>query len=182
MITLRNLPAGIYYILVEGFNYPGGAGGWYDVLITDYAPVRRFISGQINFDRANLNLVPFEMKIYEPGTQNLRYQRTFNTNTSGAFTTYTSIRQGTFDIAVRAPTSLTRIVRGVSLDRDVSGLVFDLINGDVNEDNVINDLDLLSVLFDFGSDSSQTDINGDGVVNDLDLLVVLFNFGAEGDN
>jgi hypothetical protein len=41
-VTLGNLPAGVYFIRVEGFIYSGGrAGGWYDVLITDYAPVRR---------------------------------------------------------------------------------------------------------------------------------------------
>jgi hypothetical protein len=182
-VTLGNLPAGIYYIRVEGFSYSGGrAGGWYDVLITDYAPVRRFISGRINFDRADLSLVPFDMKIYQAGTQNLQYARTFRTNASGNFTTYTSIMSGTVDIAVRAPTSLTRIIRGVSLNSDVSGLVFNLINGDLNADNVIDDADLLIVLFNFGSNDAATDLNGDGVVDDADLLIVLFNFGAVGDN
>jgi hypothetical protein len=182
-VTLGNLPAGIYYIRVEGFGYPGGrAGGWYDVLITDYTPVRRLISGRINFDRADLSLVPFEMKIYQAGTQNLQYARTFRTNASGNFTTYTSIMSGTVDIAVRAPTSLTRILRGVSLNSDVSGLVFNLINGDLNSDNVIDDADLLVVLFNFGSNDAATDLNGDGVVDDADLLIVLFNFGAVGDN
>jgi hypothetical protein len=182
-VTLGNLPAGIYYIRVEGFSYSGGrAGGWYDVLITDYAPVRRFISGRINFDRADLSLVPFDMKIYQAGTQNLQYARTFRTNASGNFTTYTSIMSGTVDIAVRAPTSLTRIIRGVSLNSDVSGLVFNLVNGDLNGDNVIDDADLLIVLFNFGSNDAATDLNGDGVVDDADLLIVLFNFGAVGDN
>ena len=159
-----------------------GAGGWYDVLITDYAPVRRFISGRINFDRADLSLVPFDMKIYQAGTQNLQYARTFRTNATGNFNTYTSIMSGTVDIAVRAPTSLTRIVRGVSLNSDVSGLVFNLINGDLNGDNVIDDADLLIVLFNFGTSNAAVDLNGDGIVDDADLLLVLFNFGAVGDN
>ena len=182
-VALNNLPAGTYYIRVDGFNHFGGrAGGWYDVLITDYSPVRRVISGRVNFNRADLSLVPFDMKIYQAGTQNLQYQRTFNTNAAGNFTTYTSIMSGTVDIAVRAPTSLTRILRGVSLNSDVSGLVFDLINGDLNADNVIDDADLLVVLFNFGSNDAATDLNGDGVVDDADLLIVLFNFGAVGDN
>jgi hypothetical protein len=42
----------------------------------------------------------------------------------------------------------------------------------------VNDLDLLQVLFDFGSGSGPSDVNRDGTVNDLDLLIVLFNFGA----
>jgi hypothetical protein len=182
-VALGNLPAGIYFIRVEGFNHFGGrAGGWYDVIITDYTPVRRSISGRVNLNRADLSLVPFDLKIYQAGTQNLQYQRTFNTNAAGNFTTYTSIMSGTVDIAVRAPTSLTRIVRGVSLNSDVSGLVFDLINGDLNADNVIDDADLLQVLFNFGSNDAATDLNGDGIVDDADLLIVLFNFGAVGDN
>jgi hypothetical protein len=122
------------------------------------------------------------MKIYQAGTQNLLDRRTFNTNATGNFTTYTSIMSGIVDIAVRAPTSLTRIVRGVPLNSDVSGLVFNLINGDLNADNVIDDADLLSVLFDFGTNNAATDLNGDGVVDDADLLTVLFNFGAVGDS
>ncbi len=182
-VSLSNLPAGVYYIRVEGYSYPGGrAGGWYDVLITDYSPVRRFISGRVNFDRQNLSLVQFEMEIYQAGTQNLQYQRTFNTNNAGNFTTYTSIMGGTVDIAVRAPTSLRRTIRGVSLNSDVSGLVFDLVNGDLNRDNVIDDADLLIVLFNFGANNPEVDLNGDGVVDDADLLIVLFNFGAVGDN
>ncbi|MFN7161808.1 MAG: DVUA0089 family protein [Fimbriimonadales bacterium] len=182
-VALNNLPAGVYYIRVEGFNYPGGrAGGWYDVLITDYSPVRRLISGRVNFDRQNLSLVPFEMEIYQAGTGNLLSQRTFRTNNAGDFSTYTAIMSGTVDIAVRAPTSLKRIVRGVSLDSDVSGLVFNLINGDLNGDNVIDDADLLIVLFNFGANDPDVDLNGDGVVDDADLLIVLFNFGAVGDN
>jgi hypothetical protein len=122
------------------------------------------------------------MKIYQAGTQNLQYARTFRTNASGNFTTYTSIMSGTVDIAVRAPTSLTRIVRGVSLNSDVSGLVFNLINGDLNGDNVIDDADLLIVLFNFGTSNAAVDLNGDGIVDDADLLMVLFNFGTVGDN
>ena len=182
-VALTNLPAGVYYIRVEGFNYSGGrAGGWYDVLITDYTPVRRNISGQINFDRQNLQTVPFEMQILEAGSTTLLYTRTFFTNSTGAFTTYTNIRSGTVDIAVRAPTSLVRKVRNVSLNTDVSGLVFNLVNGDINADNVIDDADLLAVLFAFGQTGAhEADLNGDGVVDDADLLTVLFNFGITGD-
>ncbi len=49
--------------------------------------------------------------------------------------------------------------------------------GNVNGDCVIDDADLLQVLFDFGSNNPNTDTNGDGVVDDADLLTVLFNFG-----
>jgi len=45
---------------------------------------------------------------------------------------------------------------------------------------VIDDADLLAVLFAFGGSDPQADLNGDGVVDDADLLTVLFNFGAGG--
>ncbi|MDW8105975.1 MAG: dockerin type I domain-containing protein, partial [Armatimonadota bacterium] len=75
------------------------------------------------------------------------------------------------------------LARKVNLN--LSGTVnqnFTLTNGDVNNDNVVNNADLLSVLFDFGtSGSSAADVNGDGTVNNADLLIVLFNFGSAGD-
>ncbi len=51
------------------------------------------------------------------------------------------------------------------------------MNGDINGDDVIDDADLLSVLFAFGSSDAAADLNNDGVVDDADLLTVLFNFG-----
>jgi hypothetical protein len=184
-VSLQNLPAGIYYILVEGFTYLGGrAGGWYDILLTDYTPVRRFISGRINFNRQSLQTVPLTFEIREPGSNRLRQQRTLNPDSNGNFTFYTSIMSGTYHIACRAPTSLWRIIRNVSLDTNVSGLVFNLVNGDINGDNVIDDADLLRVLFAFGQSGSNLseDVNGDGTVDDADLLTVLFNFGSVGDS
>ncbi|CUU05761.1 MAG: hypothetical protein N2045_02190 [Fimbriimonadales bacterium] len=54
--------------------------------------------------------------------------------------------------------------------------------GDVNSDNLVDDADLLAVLFAFGSsgDCLDEDVNGDGTVDDADLLAVLFNFGSGG--
>jgi len=51
--------------------------------------------------------------------------------------------------------------------------------GDVNGDQCVNDADLLAVLLAFGSagENLPEDINGDGTVDDSDLLLVLFNFG-----
>jgi hypothetical protein len=36
---------------------------------------------------------------------------------------------------------------------------------------------LLAVLLNFGGSDSAPDLNSDGVVDDADLLMVLFNFG-----
>ena len=53
-----------------------------------------------------------------------------------------------------------------------------LVLGDVNGDDCIDDADLLAVLFAFGGGDPNADLNGDGIVDDADLLLVLFNFGA----
>lgn len=51
--------------------------------------------------------------------------------------------------------------------------------GDVDSNGCVDDADLLSVLFAFGSDQGGcADVNGDGIVDDADLLTVLFNFGS----
>jgi len=52
------------------------------------------------------------------------------------------------------------------------------LQGDVDGNRVVDDADLLRVLFAFGQTGSRPeDVNGDGVVDDADLLTVLFNFG-----
>ncbi|MCS7066739.1 MAG: hypothetical protein NZL85_10780, partial [Fimbriimonadales bacterium] len=55
--------------------------------------------------------------------------------------------------------------------------------GDVNNDDLIDDADLLRVLFSFGQTGTNLpdDVNGDGTVDDADLLTVLFNFGLVGE-
>lgn len=53
------------------------------------------------------------------------------------------------------------------------------IEGDVNCDGIVDDADLLLVLFEFGSTAiTPADVNNDGTVDDADLLLVLFNFGS----
>jgi hypothetical protein len=53
------------------------------------------------------------------------------------------------------------------------------VAGDVNCDGCVDDADLLTVLFEFGSTAiTPADVNSDRVVDDADLLTVLFNFGS----
>jgi len=50
--------------------------------------------------------------------------------------------------------------------------------GDVDGSRLVDDSDLLRVLFAFGQVGDRPeDLNCDGVVDDADLLIVLFNFG-----
>jgi probable HAF family extracellular repeat protein len=53
--------------------------------------------------------------------------------------------------------------------------------GDVDDSGVVDDADLLAVLFVFGStgdDLGRADVNCDNQIDDADLLIVLFNFGS----
>ncbi len=51
------------------------------------------------------------------------------------------------------------------------------LNGDINNDNVVNELDLSIFLREYGSASTQSDINGDGQVDAIDLSQLLKNWG-----
>jgi WD40 repeat protein len=95
---------------------------------------------------------------------------------------YLTNQQGVFTVRVKETHWLRQAFRNVNLNTDVT-LNFNLINGDVNNDNLIDDADLLRVLFAFGQrcDDCPEDLNGDGMVDDADLLIVLFNFGRQGD-
>jgi hypothetical protein len=78
---------------------------------------------------------------------------------------------------VQIPTAFT-VARIFNMDWDAYG--GGILAGDVNRDGIVDDADLLAVLFAFGQTGSDLpeDINGDGVVDDADLLTVLFNFGS----
>ncbi|OYT74572.1 MAG: hypothetical protein CFK49_07710 [Armatimonadetes bacterium JP3_11] len=87
---------------------------------------------------------------------------------------------GTYTMRARAAQYLPITVSNVSIAAQgfaYLSLSFQTL-GDVNGDGVIDDADLLAVLFAFGSSDSEADLNHDGIVDDADLLVVLFNFGA----
>lgn len=51
------------------------------------------------------------------------------------------------------------------------------LEADVNGDGCVDDSDLLTILFAFGTGDGDADVNGDGIVDDIDLLEVLFSFG-----
>jgi len=129
-------------------------------------------------------------------------------NTPGTFTIDTpNVAAGTYDVVVRpiyssitvsinCPTNLC--VTGFTIPPDrhwlgvripnvnVSGTVdlgsITLPNGDANGDLVVDDADLLVVLFEFGGNNAAADLNQDGTVDDADLLIVLFNFGIQGED
>ncbi|MDW8107235.1 MAG: hypothetical protein RMK45_07140 [Armatimonadota bacterium] len=62
---------------------------------------------------------------------------------------------------------------------DYLHILSDYHPADMNQDGFVNNADLLTVLFGFGTQrcNQPGDVNHDGVVNNTDLLMVLFAFG-----
>lgn len=62
---------------------------------------------------------------------------------------------------------------------DYLQILSDYHPADVNQDGVVDDADLLQILFAFGTRrcNHPADVNQDGIVDDADLLQVLFAFG-----
>lgn len=104
-------------------------------------------------------------------------------NLGSGFSYNISVTPGLYNgLLITAPRCLARRIPGLRRLLGTTNLDFSLTLGDVNGDNVINNADLLVVLFEFGQSTSSTaDLNGDGVVNNADLLIVLFGFGQQGD-
>jgi hypothetical protein len=76
------------------------------------------------------------------------------------------------------PNGSTPNAYGFDIFNFTSGFGPDPSKGDVNLDSIVDDADLLAILFAFGSSDAAVDVNSDGVVDDADLLTVLFNFGS----
>jgi hypothetical protein len=74
------------------------------------------------------------------------------------------------------PNGSTPNAYGFDIFNFTSGVGPDPSKGDVNLDGIVDDADLLAILFAFGSSNAAVDVNSDGIVDDADLLTALFNF------
>jgi hypothetical protein len=129
----------------------------------------------------NTNQIVLTIRQRDPYTGNVAATHTGNMNSG--FTYSIAVTPGLYDgLRITAPRCLARNIPGLRRLLGTTTVDFSLTLGDVNGDNIIDDADLLAVLFEFGnSTNAPADVNGDGIVDDADLLTVLFNFGAQGD-
>jgi hypothetical protein len=129
----------------------------------------------------NTNQIALTIRQIDPYTGNVAATRTGNMNSG--FTYSIPVTPGLYSgLRITAPRCLARNIPGLRRLLGATTVDFSLMLGDVNGDNIIDDADLLEVLFNFGnSTTAPADLNGDGIVDDADLLIVLFNFGAQGD-
>jgi hypothetical protein len=133
------------------------------------------ISGYVG----TVNPIVLTFQLIDPYTNSVAQTANATVNPSGNYTA-TVANAGTWRVRVKAPRVLARTFDAMGIVGDTT-LNFSMTPGDVNDDNMVDDADLLQVLFAFGGSDASADVNGDGTVDDADLLIVLFNFGASGD-
>ncbi len=146
------------------------------------------VAGQVSITgvAGSLTGVPIEVQVRPLNSTSILASETTTADGVGAFMAEVFLmpdQLGYRDLAIRAQGTLFKRVPNQRMRYPgVSGLNLTLIPGDVNGDNVIDDGDLLAVLFAFGqTGSNPADLNYDGIVDDADLLLVLFNFGQVGE-
>lgn len=133
------------------------------------------------------------------GTVDLRELTTGSVLDSGSVTTsdlgqgtvqFTSIPSGNYNISFKGLSHLRKILRNVPLSRGVSlidftlGETFYLLAGDVHRssDNMINSLDISTLLGALSTSNEAADLNRDTGVNSLDINILLANLMKVGDN
>lgn len=96
--------------------------------------------------------------------------------------------EGNYDVSVKGPHWLRHTLGAVSFaGTGASGLAFNLVNGDVNGDNVVNIADFLDLRQAYGSNpnsgnwNASADLNRDGSVGVADFLILRKNLGRSGD-
>jgi hypothetical protein len=68
-------------------------------------------------------------------------------------------------------------IKGVAVDMGSLEYFAASCLGDLNGDAVVNVVDILEIISEWGSTNSPADINTDGIVDVADLLIVVGNWG-----
>lgn len=100
----------------------------------------------------------------------------------GSFSFDPNVSAGSYDVYAKGSHWLRRKIGSVNLTTGgTSGLVFSLVNGDIDGDNevAIGDYSVLSSSF--GNSNPQADLNGDGDVDIGDFGILSARFGMVGD-
>jgi hypothetical protein len=103
---------------------------------------------------------------------------------------FTSISGGNYDIGFKGLSHLRKILRDVPLSSGVNsvdftlGNIFYLLAGDVHRssDNMVNALDISTLLGALSTGNEINDLNSDTGVNSLDINILLANLMRVGDN
>jgi hypothetical protein len=129
---------------------------------------------------------PLTVKFFEPGTNNVIRTEDVTTDGQGNFTV-ADVASGFYDIGVKCPRSLSRLVTGVGFAGGATVAVDfgTLREGDANNDDVINGLDYAVLWSSFGQTTGEAldkcDFNRDGAVTGADYSFLWNDFDQVGD-
>jgi hypothetical protein len=165
------------------------------VLVTLHINVTGILEGQVAFTGRgdppdNKWIEPFVVRVFSNATHTEMPWSPMNatTNNTGVFTS-TGITAGTYDIGIKNATCLSKMVTNVTINAGMLTVVDfgGIREGDVNNDDKCNILDLSAVGGAFGSSeggedwNAGCDFNRDAKVNILDLSALGGSFGLQGD-
>jgi len=165
--------------VTDGSTYSLLAGFWSSVTTSH-------LGGKVQLQDSigDITKVPFTVEIHLPGATEALATLPAQVDATGHFDLDVPFA-GTYDIYVKASHWLKSKVVSFSLgDGDIGTLA--LINGDVNGDNVVDDLDQAALTAAFRSKpgspnwNPNADLNGDGVVSASDQAILSKNYKKRG--
>lgn len=177
-------PNGTWTVQVRD-RFTGDVGTWVSLGATvRTGTLYRRIAGALSFsDISATTAVPVVIQLRDANTNALLASQNVSLQSGQPFAF-----DGSFSGPVRVQVSSLNWLNRVGSATVTSGLTdlgtLTLINGDPNQDLIVDGNDVNVVLSNFGNEGDPGltgDVNWDGIVDGNDVNVILANFGAEGD-
>ncbi|MBX7131476.1 MAG: hypothetical protein K1X67_02245 [Fimbriimonadaceae bacterium] len=197
------LAPGTYYLAVAGWPCAFGSTGWTvnptnghtgDVVLN----IRTNMGGSSSSISGNVNLTDLDpmvwagqsvtVEILDMGVPVATVVTTIDGSGNFSFPTPGAVTPGTYDITCKHAQFLRKALTGQTVTATgISGLSYNLINGDCDDDNEvgISDYAIISGSYnscfpDAGFDS-RSDLNGDTCCDIADYAILSANYGLSGD-
>lgn len=194
-ISMTNLEEGVYNVYSIGVDSGGNeelAPATFDAsFMIDMIPTINLVAHpEKRMPPENNWSVEASLKIYPVGEVTPDYNLPINTDDAGMALVDNIIAPGTYHVAFKGRSHLTKIIRDVTFDlnRDVNldftfENSFDLIAGDVHpsKDDEVNSMDISATLLVLNMADDDADFNMDGEVNAVDLSIEIVNLNKVGD-
>lgn len=127
--------------------------------------------------------------VRDPGQLNARDMVQVPISKQGTGSTQLIVPVGTYDFSIKGLSHLRKVLRNVSLPPGggtadfTYGDTFALLAGDTHEsdDNLVNSLDLSTLLMMLNTGNIKSDLNADGQVNSLDINILITNLSVWGE-
>lgn len=183
-VLLNNPAAGVYWVEVTHKGSLAVPSQAFSLVVTGHLP-NRTVSGRVGWSGwSGPAIAETEVAFYAPGQPTPYWSGPVSLSASGEFT-LSAPPMATRFVVHRRP--WLRFAVQVDSPEAVSGLLWTLVNGDVNGDNSVNAMDFLALRAAFGSSTGDAawnpyaDLNGDGSVGIADFQILRANFGRSGD-